>query len=203
MSSRRHVFSDLKPYICTHGDCQDFLHQYSTRDAWADHEFSKHRHKLKWQCLDCSEKCGSTDLWLDHMDLAHDIKLDARSIDYLQKDARRVDQAEPKDEEREFVKHVCQHMEEIALMALPSIEDDEEHASSDEDSWSYFDHPWNYDTNLEASLNLSSNIASDTPDGAYDRKILHLPELARFLMTPRNAVPPATLDNCELHKDGT
>ncbi|KAH0541224.1 hypothetical protein FGG08_004280 [Glutinoglossum americanum] len=50
---RRHVFTDLEPYICTFQDCTGGISTYSSRKLWADHEFSQHRIKKTWACSDC------------------------------------------------------------------------------------------------------------------------------------------------------
>ncbi|KAL3440298.1 hypothetical protein BJX65DRAFT_314913 [Aspergillus insuetus] len=38
----RHVIRDLRPYICTFGECKEPDQQYDTRPDWIGHELSKH-----------------------------------------------------------------------------------------------------------------------------------------------------------------
>ncbi|KAL9611936.1 MAG: hypothetical protein Q9167_003459 [Letrouitia subvulpina] len=138
---KRHVFADLKPYICTHADCLDHLLQYNSRDAWADHEFSQHRVYKKWTCSFCQSAHDSSQTWLAHLTLSHDVKLSGNQLQVLEWSACKVGPGAIEDEEcllcitkpaktrRDLVKHICRHMEEVALMALPAGEDDEDDVS--------------------------------------------------------------------------
>ena len=48
---KRHVFHDLRAYVCTFEDCTAGLFQ--SRTAWFDHEMSTHRRM--WVCLSCED----------------------------------------------------------------------------------------------------------------------------------------------------
>lgn len=139
---KMHVFADLRPYICTFPDCRDELAQFTTRAAWADHEFTEHRHDQTWNCLECSKKFTSASDWEQHLqEMHHRVFIGpqvpvARNIAY-QKQPRPIETEEcplcrvvlgkPR---RAFVKHVGRHMEEIALMALPrNTEEDSDESS--------------------------------------------------------------------------
>jgi hypothetical protein len=47
---RKHALSDLRPYVCTHGDCDVKL--FADRQHWFDHELKEHR--VRWHCPFCS-----------------------------------------------------------------------------------------------------------------------------------------------------
>lgn len=67
---RRHVFRDLRPYICTFSDCLAPNKQYLTRHDWFYHGQQMHR----WQWV-CSKECQSTfptkGLMMEHLRLDH------------------------------------------------------------------------------------------------------------------------------------
>ena len=69
--NRRHVFADLKPYICTFSNCRDELLTFSTRKLWEDHEFGQHRIKKYWTCHECPEKLLSPESWESHLEDRH------------------------------------------------------------------------------------------------------------------------------------
>ena len=141
-----HVFADLRPYICTFPDCRDELAQFTSRAAWADHEFTEHRHDQTWNCLECSKKFASALDWEQHLQGMHNrvfigpqlpvarniaYHTQTRPIETEECPLCRVVLGKPR---RAFVKHVGRHMEEIALMALPrNAEEDSDKSSNGTD----------------------------------------------------------------------
>ena len=125
-----HVFTDLRPYICTFTDCKDELAQFTNRAAWADHEFTEHRYDGIWYCPECSEKLASASDWEQHLQKMHQRVFTGPQLHVARDTAY---QARPRPVETEecplcrvlgkprraFVKHIARHMKEIALMALP------------------------------------------------------------------------------------
>ena len=142
-----HVFTDLRPYICTFTDCKDELAQFTNRAAWADHEFTEHRYDGIWYCPECSEKLASASDWEQHLQKMHQRVFTGPQLHVARDTAY---QARPRPVETEecplcrvvlgkprraFVKHIARHMEEIALMALPCStgeDSDEGSVSTDE-----------------------------------------------------------------------
>ena len=143
-----HVFADLRPYICTFSDCKDELAQFSTRAAWADHEFTEHRIVRMWRCPECSESLTSASNWEQHLQEMHQrvfIGPQLHSARHIAYETRprpieneecplcRIVLGKPR---RAFIKHIGRHMEEIALMALPpsgAEDSDESSVSTDQD----------------------------------------------------------------------
>ena len=138
-----HIFSDLQPYICTFTECGDEMAQFPSRAAWAEHEFSNHRTTQSWTCPECAKDFLEVYTWEKHLKEMHRLFF-SRSNLQIAKDmalitkARRIEDDEcplcriivgkPR---RGFVRHVGQHMEEIALMALPrDVEEDTEEGSA-------------------------------------------------------------------------
>ena len=128
---RFHVFADLRPYICTFADCDDKLAQFSSRAAWADHEFTKHRINRFWSCPECPEKSLTAAGWAEHLEAVHQRAFCGPNLEVARDMAYNADSKPSEKEEcpfcrgvlgrprRAFVQHVASHMEEIALMALP------------------------------------------------------------------------------------
>lgn len=69
--NRMHVFADLRPYICTFARCSKELAQFTTRAAWAEHEFNEHRTVRSWLCPECSLQCHSETDWDEHLEESH------------------------------------------------------------------------------------------------------------------------------------
>ncbi|MCJ1431581.1 hypothetical protein MMC27_000935 [Xylographa pallens] len=73
---RRHVYSDLKPYLCTNKDC-DFL-AFSSRREWFDHELKVHR-KI-WTCIYCYEEpYQDQKTFVSHLQIEHGERFTVRS----------------------------------------------------------------------------------------------------------------------------
>ena len=146
---RMHVFSDLMPYICTFDGCQHKLRCFPSRSTWADHEFQEHRFDRYWACPECPARSCSTLDWEHHLNDVHNRKFSGPNLLSAKNTACRISRKRAEEEQcllcrvvlgkprRAFVKHVCRHMEDIALMALPSnAEEDSEigSISTDPDS---------------------------------------------------------------------
>ena len=137
-----HVFSDLTPYLCTFNECQHKLRSFPSRSSWADHEFQEHRLNRYWACPECSEKSCSTLDWEHHLHDVHKQKFSGPNLVAARKIARRISPKRAEEEEcplcrvvlgktrRAFVKHVSRHLEDIALMALPSNAEEDSETSS-------------------------------------------------------------------------
>ncbi|CAD6591965.1 MAG: hypothetical protein ASARMPRED_005885 [Alectoria sarmentosa] len=149
---KMHVFADLKPYICTFSDCRDELAQFTTRAAWADHEFTEHRIDRTWECPECSRKLISASDWEQHLQEMHRREFTGPQLHVARNIAYETHSRPAEAEEcplccvvlgkprRAFIKHIGRHMEEIALMALPrntEEDSDESSISTDQISLSY------------------------------------------------------------------
>ena len=146
-----HVFSDLMPYICTFDGCPNKLRCFPSRSAWANHEFQEHRFDRYWACPECPEKSCSTVDWEHHLNSVHSQKFSGPNLVSARNAACRISPKHGEEEEcpfcrvvlrkprRAFVKHVSRHMEDIALMALPSnAEEDSEIGSISTNDTSHF-----------------------------------------------------------------
>ncbi|KAK0334423.1 hypothetical protein LTR02_010162 [Friedmanniomyces endolithicus] len=65
---KKHVFRDLRAYVCTFKDCKEGL--FEDRQTWFEHELSQHRRH--WVCLSCPGKTfDSTTAFRQHLQVVH------------------------------------------------------------------------------------------------------------------------------------
>ncbi|RFU33867.1 hypothetical protein B7463_g2501, partial [Scytalidium lignicola] len=65
---KKHVFHDLKPYVCTFKTCE--MRMFRSRNEWFAHELQNHRRE--WVCQYCQhETFKAPDVWADHMKSSH------------------------------------------------------------------------------------------------------------------------------------
>ncbi|CAP62078.1 uncharacterized protein PODANS_5_440, partial [Podospora anserina S mat+] len=123
---RRHVFGDLKPYVCIEPDCKTAKTHYTTRQEWVNHVESQHWRS--WFCpFECNETLLSVRMLKEHIDNAHDT---LRSESYeVEKALRGIPHAsetvsicllcqEQLSGLRDYTRHIGRHHEEVALLAL-------------------------------------------------------------------------------------
>ncbi|ORY02184.1 hypothetical protein BCR34DRAFT_667757 [Clohesyomyces aquaticus] len=123
---RRHVFEDLKPYVCTYEDCdlQDYF--FEDRDTWFKHETLQHR--AKWFCnVEKHPEFSDAKDFLRHMDIGHNTGLDREKFAHLRdmflRPSGDVDGVCNlcKRHAKRLKSHVSRHLQQIALFALPRI----------------------------------------------------------------------------------
>ena len=183
-----HVFSDLTSYLCTFDECQHKLRSFPSRSSWADHEFQEHRLNRYWACPECLEKSCSTLDWEHHLHDVHKQKFSGPNLVAARNIACRISPKRAEEEEcplcrvvlgktrRAFVKHVSRHMEDIALMALPSnAEEDSETSSINTNRASVEDNDTSKDGFGDDNGNTVCSERYDTGDGL----ILNPPEVER------------------------
>jgi len=116
--------------------------QFKNRSLWADHEFTEHRIEKTWVCPQCHIEFPRPENWAQHVQNSHGIVFSGPKLQIAIATAYKRKE-KPREHEkcflcnkitgksrRGFIKHVGQHMEEIALMALPrETEDDSGEAS--------------------------------------------------------------------------
>ena len=135
--SRQHVFRDLRPYLCTNGNCSNPEKMYATRHEWMYHEMQMHRRQ--WVCHDCHAPFDTKDLMVAHLHDKHSGSWNHHQLPVL------MDICEaPLDEARiiacpmcpnelllnRLLSHLAEHMEEISLFVLPAISEGDEDVGS-------------------------------------------------------------------------
>ncbi|KAI8663090.1 PX domain-containing protein [Fusarium sp. Ph1] len=129
---RRHVFTDLQPYICTLEGCSSG--SFSSRHEWFNHEIESHR--KQWRCAKChSSKFTSASSLRDHFDSVHPGSFTNSQWPLILKTCERPlrnfgpsscplcfswDLPEGKAyNAEEFCRHLGSHLQQLALTALP------------------------------------------------------------------------------------
>ncbi|PMD42143.1 hypothetical protein L207DRAFT_306462 [Hyaloscypha variabilis F] len=144
---KRHVFADLKPYLCTFSDCKDALRTFPTRKMWETHEFEEHRFDTVLCCSLCPSSLTSSFLTEEegneHLKSAHGRGLEKKAPGIplgLYKQRKPHEAASiscplclcvPGTSRRNFVTHVSKHIESIALAALPRENGSDSESGSD------------------------------------------------------------------------
>ncbi|KAJ4328816.1 hypothetical protein N0V84_000603 [Fusarium piperis] len=131
--SRKHVFSDLQPYVCTLKDCSSGL--FTTQKEWITHETTAHLQK--WMCAHCDdhEKPAFEDIVKikDHLKVTHDVAeenlaeaLEASRVPLKPFEASSCPlcndwepPARTTQNVKEFYQHLGKHQQILALEALP------------------------------------------------------------------------------------
>ena len=154
--SRKHLYTDLRPYVCTFEECDVKL--FGDRHVWFEHELEYHR--LEWCCRFCSYQPFKAEgglrahMLARHPNFASPIQLPAllqasrQTVDRIPASAcilcdweavlRRTNTDTPINEVlvvtlEQFRRHLGSHMEQLALFALPrSYKDEDENANSNE-----------------------------------------------------------------------
>lgn len=127
-----HVYGDLRPYICTFGDCAKPNQLYDSYTEWAEHE--RQFHRREWFCNDCSSLFQTESLFLGHVEQFHkkDLtedqkevisKLSERSISSPQKCP--LCKKPPISSPVRFQQHLARHLQQLALFVLPTPDDDD------------------------------------------------------------------------------
>ncbi|KAI0185432.1 hypothetical protein EV127DRAFT_348341 [Xylaria flabelliformis] len=141
---KKHVLRDLRPYICPAENCKTAGKEYGRRHEWINHMFQKHW--ISWACpYQCGLDSTSETNLRQHVTRAHGFKtemeLDAIIARYGQ--TRSISSSSPVEcpfcqdalvSVQQYQRHVGRHQVDLALFALPKIEDDDELDDTNEDN---------------------------------------------------------------------
>ncbi|KAG9233737.1 hypothetical protein BJ875DRAFT_441949 [Amylocarpus encephaloides] len=76
----KHVFRDLRPYVCTFASCD--LKMFPSRKEWFAHELQQHRRQ--WTCQYCEDQpCGSKEEFTKHIASKHNILYTGSQLEAL------------------------------------------------------------------------------------------------------------------------
>lgn len=134
---RRHVYADLRAYLCTHEECG--MAMFEQKHSWIDHEMEKHWRS--WFCCLCKFSSDQQSEVTMHLEQHHPETLSteptdtmtymtSRPLDYL--DASRCplcdwDKSLASRNSvttvscASFMGHLAQHLEQLALFAIPRV----------------------------------------------------------------------------------
>ncbi|KAJ5721902.1 C2H2 type zinc finger domain protein [Penicillium malachiteum] len=138
-SWKRHVFRDLRPYVCTFDNCQNAGKLYVSRHEWIYHELQIHRRKFV--CQECDKAYPGRKELAKHLDQHHAGSIPPNRLEiFLDLCERQIDLSDDQIEAclicgqeltlHELQGHIGGHMEDLALFVLPSTSEDNEEQGS-------------------------------------------------------------------------
>jgi hypothetical protein len=195
--------------MCTFPSCRDEFVTFPTRRSWADHEFSYHRVDKRWNCPQCLDELPSITSWKEHLIREHDITYSGSIYqDAIETAENTIPQPYdtqqcplcleiPGHSQKSFVNHVGEHLEEIALAALPR-----KPVSSSETESISSNHTSNAETHRSKGVEnelVSSLMSTPSPDAVHSRlnysKPLEEQETRPFLLHDQRP-EKCPLDTC-------
>ncbi|KAF5237772.1 hypothetical protein FANTH_10647 [Fusarium anthophilum] len=140
---KKHVFSDLFPYICVELGCPAPDQDFQRRHQWASHV--KKYHWKTWTCgLGCNETFGASQDMKRHLARMHSETTDlTHLVSLLAMCERPKSENEPADcplcgenqsSFKQYQRHVGRHQEDLALFALPHLPGGEDEKNDEPDS---------------------------------------------------------------------
>ncbi|KAF2492767.1 hypothetical protein BU16DRAFT_564083 [Lophium mytilinum] len=140
-SWEKHVYSDLRPYVCSFEDCETPDRLFESRHQWFEHEIRFHGRV--WQCIDgCGQSFPSSSAFQDHLRGAHTGLVDENHTAAFTKTCERKQASNGPVEcmfcgitksRKHAQKHIGRHHQQLALFVLPDLNDGQDE-DQDEDS---------------------------------------------------------------------
>ena len=172
---RKHVFSDLQPYVCTFPDCPKGDELYGSQREWFDHEVQLHRRE--WYCDVCLESFSQKTPFQEHIQAEHSELVTEGSFEAVISRCERaivsgivcplcgIDLTF-----QTLEKHLGLHLQEIALFALPRPVPDEGSIGSKSMNVGFSDECSSDYSSRKSSLNF--NLDLDGKESVVDRPII-------------------------------
>ncbi|KAI5810394.1 hypothetical protein BZA77DRAFT_254952, partial [Pyronema omphalodes] len=137
----KHVFRDIRPYVCTFRNCSQASRLYSSRHEWFHHE--REFHRREWPCEHCDEVSSSSQAFNDHITKRHrHLRIESIAM-LVDRSERVVESSQPCPlcpetlTPKRLQRHLGKHMQQIALFVLPGAlqeeEEDEEKEEQEEE----------------------------------------------------------------------
>lgn len=180
-SNSRHVFSDLRAYVCTSPECDSLA--FDSPVSWRKHEME---HRLEWLCPFCNLRYKDQSDTRKHLIQEHGDIADEHHVDMVLQvssclpeflkasdcpfcdwdrilrsrlDASADNLVVPS---RRFMQHLRRHLEDFALFVVPEPEL-EEVASDDGSNAAYQDD----DHSILSTVSSFASLVSDSASSAY------------------------------------
>ncbi|OBT73982.1 hypothetical protein VF21_05999 [Pseudogymnoascus sp. 05NY08] len=138
---KRHAFSDLRPYVCIVEDCKANSVQFASRSEFAAH-LTEHQSYKTWRCTKCDTSSQSFDFIQDHVARNHPLSTPAQQGCQIEELSHLRDLSTQRcpfcndiPGHANFVGHICHHLEETSLSAIPREEDEIDDDDGEGMSW--------------------------------------------------------------------
>ncbi|KAF8251244.1 hypothetical protein K440DRAFT_596463, partial [Wilcoxina mikolae CBS 423.85] len=135
-SWKRHVFRDIRPYMCTFPACVKLEHLFGNQHEWFEYELEYHRRS--WHCNQCNQTFSSVETFKKHLQRAHPDSFSEEFLPTIIERCTRPDESPqicPLCGEiqtfNRLQRHLGSHLQQIALFVLRVSEDLEEEGGSD------------------------------------------------------------------------
>ncbi|KAI8651414.1 C2H2-type domain-containing protein [Fusarium keratoplasticum] len=173
---KKHVFRDLRPYVCLSEACQAPDHLYTRRNDWKMH--MRREHWKTWYCpFGCDAEFDSAKGFHSHVKTAHEQNVSLEKIHALEGLSSRADIENAKgrcplcydfqiESKKQYEKHVGQHLEHLALFTLPDTGgegDDDEDGNEDKEEERLDDGDEDDDDDEEEEDEEEDWLATDDP----------------------------------------
>ncbi|KAL6408889.1 hypothetical protein AUP68_07837 [Ilyonectria robusta] len=132
---KKHIFRDLRPYVCLESACSTSSQLYLRRHEWMQHMIQEHW--KTWYCsFGCSETFQSSKSFRSHTTHAHGQRVNHSHLDTLESlsSSHNPDKSQGTcplcfdfdvKSPKQYSNHVGEHLEHLALFSLPRIENEE------------------------------------------------------------------------------
>ncbi|KAF5655602.1 zinc finger transcription factor ace1 [Fusarium sp. NRRL 25303] len=176
---KKHVFSDLFPYVCVELGCPAPDQDFQRRHQWAGHV--KKHHWKTWTCkLGCNETFVSLQGMKGHLAQKHSETAElTHLVSLLAMCERPKSEYEPADcplcgerqsSFKQYQRHVGRHQEDLALFALPHLpgEEDDKNEASDSDSEGKQEAESEEQDELQKASSYVTRISNESGDEVTD-----------------------------------
>ncbi|KAH6878006.1 hypothetical protein BKA58DRAFT_376336 [Alternaria rosae] len=124
---KKHVLSDLQPYVCTYPDCELHDYMFESLGDWFRHESQTHR--VEWSCnTESHESISDTEEFLNHMRTVHSEPLYRTQVPSLRRGFQRHTNVNSGtctlcgEYANKLRTHLARHLEQLALFAIPQTD---------------------------------------------------------------------------------
>ncbi|KAM0387708.1 hypothetical protein ACHAQC_010354 [Fusarium culmorum] len=132
---KRHVFTDLQPYMCTIKDCRTVNKSYSTQGEWFEHESTVHR--WQWECSWCNPSNSifpSSEAFKQHLNKSHPGMVTKAQIPTIVDACERPiktfnsgscplcedwNPTSANNNAKGFSRHLARHLQQLSLASIP------------------------------------------------------------------------------------
>ena len=140
---RKHIFSDLQPFMCTFEDCATADETYGSRREWFMHEFSCHRRV--WTCGGhCNRIFQSSEELIEHVKAVSSLDITDQQIPaFLEMRSSPIARTATSYcplccaeivGTKSLRRHLGKHLQEISLFVIPIADEEDRLNSGDSDS---------------------------------------------------------------------
>lgn len=181
-NARKHIYTDLEPYVCLFEDCKQGKRTFQSRHKWLQHQADYHW-KLWTCCFGCSLEFQSEQALESHLIEYHQKETVGQLKRILQDCARLKNTSFQTTcplclgmmlSEEKCMKHLARHLRELSLFALPSyptedVEENDREEDNMSDSSDDSDFPMaKSDSLIHGNENRDSHNGRDTASQEFE-----------------------------------